>query len=443
MAQVMARLLLKLGCLLSMAPQVHAALRASAAQRLSIQATSAQEIRRNETVDEIKAKWDNMDEFLEIMFTLACKWQHGKDVQGLTAEKLQAGEIEAGKEVDEFRAQTQAGNVQMLKRACGMIVSEGEAKCRKSCAARWNEAMDKRDSCDEKCVAVYDRFETQCGLKVAHLEEVYAQKLQKISGQQQCFEGHCSKFPTVWMKEDAASMKSELDSRCQTLCEADQVEIRCQRRWQLEADVYEAKAKSECHGEGAVEECFQGKKIAAAQAQGTCSDQGLATCESQYQSCVAAAGGSSFIQKDHSAQAPAKGLEFCAERKKMCDSQVRQDCLNDMNAELEHAKTECQTDDKEAAKVCTEDKMQTAATQHVQDCVSKLTPKCTQECHSDCEVDSLVTCMDNLKSDHDATEDFCTDLWKLLHESSEVDPETGDPIVLLAPHGGAIVKRSA
>merc|ERR1719282_2087499 len=49
---------------------------------------------------EIKKKWDNMDEFLRIMFTMACKWKHGKDVQGLKAHLMKEGDLSAQEGVD-------------------------------------------------------------------------------------------------------------------------------------------------------------------------------------------------------------------------------------------------------------------------------------------------------------------------------------------------------
>jgi len=45
----------------------------------------------NETAAEIKAKWDKMDEFLKIMFQIACKWKHKNDVQGEAKEQFTKG----------------------------------------------------------------------------------------------------------------------------------------------------------------------------------------------------------------------------------------------------------------------------------------------------------------------------------------------------------------
>lgn len=62
-------------------------------------------------------------------------------------------------------------------------------------------------------------------------------------------------------------------------------------------------------------------------------------------------------------------------------------------------------------------------------CVEKRMPSCDDDCHASCNTDKMNTCLDNLGSTSDATADFCTDFWHLLHESSEIDPETGRPII--------------
>ena len=59
-------------------------------------------VESNETATEIKAKWDKMDEFLKIMFQIACKWKHGADVRGEAREKLTDGEIGRDEVEDPF-----------------------------------------------------------------------------------------------------------------------------------------------------------------------------------------------------------------------------------------------------------------------------------------------------------------------------------------------------
>ena len=44
------------------------------------------------TVEGFEEKWDKMDEFLKVMFTMTCKWKNGKDVSGAAAEKLKKGD---------------------------------------------------------------------------------------------------------------------------------------------------------------------------------------------------------------------------------------------------------------------------------------------------------------------------------------------------------------
>merc|ERR1719162_609161 len=84
---------------------------------------------------DVRDKWGQMDEFLETMFMLACKWKHGKDVRGAAAEKLQDGSLEPG-QLEDFMKKKQSANVQGLTQACGSIVAQQQGKCRQGCSDR-------------------------------------------------------------------------------------------------------------------------------------------------------------------------------------------------------------------------------------------------------------------------------------------------------------------
>lgn len=61
------------------------------------------------------------------MFVMACRWKHGKDVNGLAAEKLRDGDIKPDQVLD-FKKKIQAKNLIGLKESCGKIVAKGKRK---------------------------------------------------------------------------------------------------------------------------------------------------------------------------------------------------------------------------------------------------------------------------------------------------------------------------
>lgn len=374
------------------------------------------------TPEEIHAKWDKMDEFLKIMFTMSCKWKHGKDVNGLAAEKLKNGEI-SGDEVDEFKAGVQAKNLQGVKDACGMIVANGKKSCRQGCADQWGNKMEKRNECDTSCVSAYKKFELRCAGKAANLEKVYEMKLNAAAARKQCYEGHCDGFPTVWMKEDAAGMEEERTKQCENQCTEEKIKVQCRQKWQLEADFVAGDVTQECFDESKAKQCYEDKKSTAGTDQETCSSDGKATCEEQHAQCEADGKTSETFKS---------AADFCADRKKMCEEQVVSKCLSEHKAALEKAQKDCEAEDAEFMKTCQSEKMEAKETEASEKCVADKTPKCPETCAAKCPVDKLEGCLKNLESEGDVAKDFCEDFWSLLHESSEVDPVTGNPIVLLS-----------
>lgn len=379
----------------------------------------------NPNITAIHEKWDKMDDFLEAMFTISCKWKHGKDVNGLAAEKLQNGELNSASEVRAFKKKTHEKNVGHVTEACGLIVASGKGKCRQGCADRWGEAMDKRSQCDGKCVLAYGNFEKQCTQKAEHLEKVYASKLSAAKARETCYEGFCGEFPSVWLK-DADAMTAERNARCEPYCAEALVEQRCQMKWQLQVDFVKNDVTSSCFSQGTVKECFKTEQEAASSAQGQCASDGKATCQSQYETCKTDG-------KVDTAARQAK--EFCDERLKMCETQVTKRCLDEHKTALEAGRVKCEGSDAESLEKCQSDKLAEKEKETVASCKEERGPKCTDECHAKCNVEKMNGCLKNLESDYDPTEMFCKDFWQLLHESSEVDPVTGNPIVLLASKG--------
>eukprot|EP00928_Gymnodinium_smaydae_P075620 TRINITY_DN58630_c0_g1_i1.p1 TRINITY_DN58630_c0_g1~~TRINITY_DN58630_c0_g1_i1.p1 ORF type:complete len:481 (-),score=122.55 TRINITY_DN58630_c0_g1_i1:51-1376(-) len=371
---------------------------------------------------EIKEKWDKMDEFLKVMFTMACKWKHGKDVSGAAAEKLKNGELE-NDEVAGYKKKLQEQNLQGLTQACGRISASGKASCRSGCGDRWGEAAEKRADCDKKCVAVYDKFDAGCAAKAENLEKVYKMKLSAAEARNRCYEGFCPSFPTVWTQADEASMTSELTSQCASQCSEASIEVACRKKWQLEVDFKRSNITQQCFDQSKVKACFSEKKAAASAAQDTCASDGKTTCGTQHDDCMS---------KSQAASAPPEAKAACDERKKMCLKQVTDSCLANHRAALDAAQADCEKADTAEAKQCESDALTDAMTKDMETCKTQKTSSCPKDCAAKCGVEKLSTCLTNLKSEHDPAKDFCEDLWGLLHGSSEVDPVTGNPIVLLA-----------
>lgn len=374
------------------------------------------------TKSEIMEKWDKMDELLEIMFMLACKWKHGKDVHGITAEKARSGNLHY-REVHAFKEQLRAKNVQQLTAACGTIVARGKGTCRQSCADRWKEATGKRAACDDKCVSAYAAFERSCAAKAQNLEKVYAVRVKMADAREQCYRAWCDEFPSVWMKADAAAMTVEVEAQCARRCTPDQIEKRCERKWQLEVDFLRPTFELSCHGNSTVTQCFDVKKSQESTAYDTCILTDSATCETQLSDCKT---------KSLTGQTHRQAEEFCQERKKMCSEQVTSHCLSAHEAALKKHKVQCEEEGANGMEICVHEALSAKELEVVDGCKSTLPTKCAHECHGKCETQKMNQCLLRLASDHDPAEVFCQDFWDLLHKSSEVDPMTGDPIVLLS-----------
>jgi hypothetical protein len=373
------------------------------------------------SVESIHEKWDKMDEFLETMFVMACKWKHGKDVNGLAAEKVKDGDIDSSKGLAKFKAQTQDDNVAGVRRACGMIVAKGKKKCRQSCALRLkamdSAIMEERAKCDKACVSRYNEFESSCHSKADNLKMLYESKQKMAAAKKACFEGHCRKYPTVWMKEKD-DMKDEVDKQCEKDCTEERVKVRCENKFALEIDFTMAKISSACEAEGEVKQCFNDKKGGIKDDTDKCSSDGEKSCGDGFDECKTKG-------KDDSEK-------FCQDRKKMCLEQVDKNCVKQNKDALETARKDCEADDSERQKTCVADKVKDKEKEEVDKCVEEKTPKCDDDCHASCNTEKMNKCLDNLGSTSALTTEFCTDFWHLLHESSAVDPETGNPIALLS-----------
>lgn len=372
---------------------------------------------------DIHKKWDKMDEFLGIMFTMACKWKHGKDVHGVAAEKLKEGDIDGADGYKQEVKDIQAENVKGLVEACGNIVASGKKKCRQGCADRWNEKMGKRNGCDEKCVSVYDTFETSCKSKVDNLAKVYDQKNERGAAQQQCYKGHCKEFPMVWMKAEESEMKDEVKTQCEKRCTDDAIKAGCQKAWALKVDFIAADVASKCAEDSGVTKCFSSKKDSINSDYDKCKSDTKKTCGDAYDECTKK-GKVDDTFKDAKA--------FCTDRKKLCSKQADEKCLDENKSNLKEAQKKCEDlADKELTK-CKEDTLKKKEEDAEKKCISEETPTCKKDCSAKCEVGKMNACLKTLEQKDDPTKLFCVDFWNLLHESSEVDPVTGNPIVLLS-----------
>lgn len=371
----------------------------------------------------IKEKWDKMDEFLKVMFSMACKWKHGKDIDGLTAEKLKKGDLDGAAEVKAYKSGLQKANVQHMVQSCGKLTGSGKHRCRQSCSDRWGTATVKRQDCDAKCVKVYDRFEGSCESKADDLVKVYELKQSKSEGMKTCYEGFCKKFPTVWLKEKNSDMKSERDKICkENICTEKGIKAQCQKKWGLEADGATAKAKQECFDASKMKECFGKKSKKAGDDEKKCASDGKKDCGKAFDDCKKK-GNTDKTFKDAEA--------FCVDRKKMCLEQSSDKCLAAHKSDLNDAQKTCEKEQGEAAKECMGKKMKAAQKEAEGKCTAAKKESCPKDCKASCQVDKLESCIGDLKTE-DPAKMFCLDFWTLLHDSSEVDPVTGNPIVLMA-----------
>jgi len=285
--------------------------------------------------------------------------------------------------------------------------------------------MEKRNDCDKKCVKAYDNFERSCSTKAASLEKVYSMKVKMATAREQCYQGWCEEFPSAWMKADAAAMAAEVDTQCGKRCTADKIKARCENKFNLEVDFFRTKIESDCHDEGkdTVDTCYKTKADAAGTKSDTCESTGHGTCDTQFSECKT---------KGETDKSHKSAEEFCVGRQKMCKEQVTKSCVSDHKAEIEKAKDDCEAEAKTDAKTCFDKALETKEKDEVAKCEGDLTPKCPEDCKKKCDTEKMGQCLANLESDTDPAEEFCKDFWRLLHESSEVDPITGNPIVLLS-----------
>eukprot|EP00747_Dinoflagellata_sp_TGD_P194125 gnl/TRDRNA2_/TRDRNA2_61183_c0_seq1.p1 gnl/TRDRNA2_/TRDRNA2_61183_c0~~gnl/TRDRNA2_/TRDRNA2_61183_c0_seq1.p1 ORF type:complete len:448 (-),score=156.02 gnl/TRDRNA2_/TRDRNA2_61183_c0_seq1:201-1451(-) len=363
----------------------------------------------------IKEKWSKMDDFLGIMFKMACTWKHKNDVDGEIAEMIKEEEIPHRHKI-KATEKLQAENVKRLERACGMIVAKGEKKCRQTCADRLGDAMQKRMKCDRECVTAYFNFEHSCHEKAKNLEEVYAMNIKMAEARKNCHEGFCSHLPTVWLKSEEDEQKEEVDKRCENYCSEDNIKMRCEQKWAVNVDFKMSDVEAKCAEESKVKQCFDDKKDGISSDHDACKEDGKTSCEDDHSECM-----------DKGEDDKAK--EFCDERKKMCSEQVTDKCLKNHKKDLNEAKKDCEEENSEEFKKCKSETLAEMEEKEMDECIDKRTPTCDEDCHGKCKVDKMNKCLDDLKSDDDPTEMFCTDFWRLLHESSEVDPTTGRPIV--------------
>lgn len=372
--------------------------------------------------EEIQEKWDKMDEFLEVMFTMACKWKHGKDVAGAAAEKLKNGEVDGAAGYAQEVKDIQAENVKGLEGACGMIVADGKKKCRLGCANRWNASTVKREDCDEKCVKVYANFERSCKSKADDLVKVYDMKSTKAAAQKQCYEGHCNEFPMVWMKAEESEMTAEVEKQCTSRCTDDNVKAGCQKAWALEVDMEMSTVAADCAAKSGVKKCFDKKKADVSSDYDTCKSKTEGDCDKAYTECKTK-GKVDKTFKDAKA--------FCDDRKKMCLNQANEKCLAENKEGLEKAQKECDETAGTEYKTCKDDALKTKKEDHEKKCIAEHGPKCKDDCKGKCQVTKMNKCLEELKFKEDPGKMFCKDFWHLLHTTSEVDPVTGNPIVLL------------
>jgi len=370
---------------------------------------------------DIKEKWSKMDDFLEVMFTMACKMKNGKDVAGLAKSKLKSGEVEGADGYAQAVKEIQAGNVKALEKSCGLIIAESKKDCRDGCAARWNQAATDRDDCDTKCESVYANFDRSCKSKAEGLTQVYAQKSQKAAGQKQCYEGHCKEFPMVWMKSSDKDKNTEVEKQCKDRCTDENVKHGCQKKWALEVDFITASVASKCAEDSGLKKCFDGKKGEATTAYDKCQKDSKGSCDSDFADCKKK-GNTDKNFKDAGA--------FCTDRQKMCKKQADEKCVSANKADLDKGEASCEKTAATELKECEGTELGKREEAAEAKCIAKRGPTCKGDCKGKCEVGKMNKCLLMLTTKEDPGKVFCNDFWQLLHASAEVDPVTGNPIAL-------------
>jgi len=270
-------------------------------------------------------------------------------------------------------------------------------------------------------VTVYTNFEKSCMSKADNLEKVYAQKNSKAAGQKQCYEGLCKEFPMVWMKADEKAMKEEVETQCESRCTDDNVKAGCQKKWALEVDFMHSDVASACAEKSGVSKCFDKKKEATSADYDKCKADSKASCDKDFSDCSAKA-----KDQDKNAQG------FCDERKKLCQKQADEKCLDENKAALGQAKRQCEKEASSSFDKCKDDALGKKQEAAMKECIAERGPKCKGDCKGKCQVEKMNKCLLMHKNDGDPGQMFCKDFWNLLHSSSEVDPITGNPIVLLS-----------
>lgn len=367
-------------------------------------------------------KWGKMDDFLSAIFSIACSWKHGEDIDSEVHSMIDDGHIKADKdEIEKAKKDIQKENMLGLARACGSTVAVGKGKCRQGCSRRWGKAMHNRTACDGKCVKSYDNFEKDCKSKVGNLENVYELEMKATEARRHCFEGHCAEFPTIWTKSES-QREGALSSVCSNRCTDEQIAARCENRWILQVDFKRSAVRAKCSGENEIRTCFDKKKAEHSTAYDTCVSDGNGACDTQHQDC-----------KEKSGE---QGDGFCKSRKSECTEQVSKNCLGEHKNSLETAQEKCEHDAALSLDACESDALTKKRDEEIAKCKAELAPKCDSDCHKACGLSKMGQCLKRLESNHDPSQEFCEDLWRLFRDSSDVDPITGDPIVLLS-HGRA------
>jgi len=147
---------------------------------------------------EIKKKYDALGDVFGIMFVIACRAKHSKDVKGEAKAILEArddkwnwdGYLEEMKKI-------QKDNIGDLKETCGQIPAKGLPKCRGGCADHHGDNFATRSACDSKCVKKFKDFESECHDKAEMLGNVYDVELGKLNSYQSCAALHCPDYPVT------------------------------------------------------------------------------------------------------------------------------------------------------------------------------------------------------------------------------------------------------
>ena len=78
------------------------------------------------------------------------------------------------------------------------------------------------------------------------LKDIYVTAAKLVAAKKKCYTSWCAEFPIIHVMADEKDMMKERNKRCGDYCDKDKIQMRCQKKSQLEIDFVMAGIKSTC-----------------------------------------------------------------------------------------------------------------------------------------------------------------------------------------------------